>query len=509
MYKLGLSFIGVLFLSVTSLKAWSFSEADYAEEVLSKGLQANDEFLAFLDSRSCELGIVPNCNRPLSVKDIARLKELFRELESWKREAFDTLLPLHDKIKGRKFVIKHNKSHQVVPVLGGISISIMPDDKASELFIESILISAAIRLVMYDSFFRLSVPLSKAKKMRSILASDMGKEGALFRETFGVALDSKNWKKTEMDLKFLKETEKYRNNTDSFIEQYLEKSFTRAKIAEKDVSFKVRNLLLINTLLTHAEISDALEKIMGKISELFGNSIGAIQSRSGKLKKLASHAPTMDRLKSKLRPLDILFEKTPFRLTDQFIPGFFGHVALWLGTPEELMSMRVSFKGKEIALLDHPKMFPFLERMSQGKLVVEALRKPGVTMNTFENFLDIDDLVVVRPEFNGNPAERILKTVELVGRPYDFNFDVETENAIVCSELIYQVFDDYEWPIKREMGRYTISPDHVAWKAVDSCFEPVMMFHDGKEIVKNYQQELRGLLERRGGISYSPTGHCL
>ncbi len=509
MNKLSFNIFGVLLLSVFSVNCWSITDKEYAEEVLSQGLQINDEFLEFLDARSCELGIVPNCNRPLSIKDIARLKSLFRQLEGWKREAFDTLLPVHDKIKGRRFIIKHNQSHKISPALGGIVVSLKHNEDSSQEFIESILISSAIRLVMYDSFFRLSVPLSKAKKMRSILASDMGAEGTLLRETFQVALDSKNWKKVEMDLKFLKESEAYRLISDSFIELYLEKSFTKAKIAEKDFSYKVRNLLLINTLLTHAELSDAMERIMGKISEFFGNTIGSIQVRSGKLKKLIGHTPTMIRLKNKLKPLDILFEKTPFRLTDQFIPGFFGHVALWLGTPEELMNMRVDFRGKEIPLLDHPKMLPFLERMSQGKLIVEALRKPGVTMNTFENFLDVDDLVVVRPEFNGNPAERILKTVELVGRPYDFNFDVETENAIVCSELIYQVFDEYDWPIKREMGRYTISPDHVAWKAVDSCFEPVMMFHDGKEIVKNYHQELRSLLERRGGISYTPSSNCL
>src|SRR5690606_29840542 len=162
---------------------WSITDKEYAEEVLSHGLQINDEFLEFLDARSCELGIVPNCDRPLSVKDIARLKSLFRQLEGWKREAFDTILPVHDKIKGRRFVIKHNQSHKISPVLGGIAVSLKHNEESSQEFIDSILISSAIRLVMYDSFFRLSVPLSKAKKMRSILASDMGAEGRLFRET--------------------------------------------------------------------------------------------------------------------------------------------------------------------------------------------------------------------------------------------------------------------------------------------------------------------------------------
>ena len=28
---------------------------------------------------------------------------------------------------------------------------------------------------------------------------------------------------------------------------------------------------------------------------------------------------------------DILLEKTPFRLTDKLIPGYWGHAAVWIG----------------------------------------------------------------------------------------------------------------------------------------------------------------------------------
>lgn len=498
----------VLFSLSFSLQAAS-PQTLRAQDILADGLKANDDLIEFFDSHACELGIIPNCPRPMAVKDIVKLKELFRKLESWKRETFNYLIPLSDKIKGREFVIANNQSHSVSVRLGKLLISLRKNDKMSEKFIEDVTISAAAKLVMYDSFFRLSIPMAKAKKMRAILARDMGSEGSLFLETFLVALDPKNWKKTEIDLSFLKQAEAYRLKTDSFFDQYIEKSFTATRIFEKDQVFKFRSILLLGAIVTHAELRDALEKIMGKLSEVFGNAVGQIQTREGKLKKLTEDKKIMAAMKKKLKPLDILFEKTPFRLTDQFIPGFYGHVAIWLGTPQELSEMTIEWNGQEIPLLNHPKVLPFLERMSQGKLVIEALRRPGVTMNTLEHFLDIDDLVVVQPNNIINPAEHILKALDLVGRPYDFNFDVETESSIVCSELVYQVFDQFEWPTTREMGRHTISPDHVAWKAVDSCFNPVMMFHDGKEVVKNLSGELRQLLQRRGGISYTPIGNCL
>jgi hypothetical protein len=70
------------------------------------------------------------------------------------------------------------------------------------------------------------------------------------------------------------------------------------------------------------------------------------------------------------------------------------------------------------------------------------------------------------------------------------------------------VFNDQEWPLDRTVGRYTISPDHVAWKAIDSCLEPKVMFHDGTEVSQNMLGKLQTLLEQRGGISYSPVGSC-
>src|SRR5690606_29067670 len=161
--------------------------------------------------------------------------------------------------------------------------------------------------------------------------------------------------------------------------------------------------------------------------------------------------------------------------TDRFIPGHFGHVAFWLGQPEELISFTVQHEGREIPLLDHPAMLPYLERFSQGKLVLEALREPGVTMNTLEHFMDIDDFLVLRSSEVQEPGEKILTAVKQFGKPYDFNFDIETEEAIVCSELIYMVLDEVSWPTDRSMGRYTISPDHIAWKSMDNCLDPVVL----------------------------------
>ena len=55
---------------------------------------------------------------------------------------------------------------------------------------------------------------------------------------------------------------------------------------------------------------------------------------------------------------------------------------------------------------------------------------------------------------------------EQIGKDYDFNFDVNTDDEIVCSELIYKVYPDEKWPTENTLNRWTISPDNVAERAV-------------------------------------------
>lgn len=221
--------------------------------------------------------------------------------------------------------------------------------------------------------------------------------------------------------------------------------------------------------------------LSGKTSQAFGNTVGLVEVRKG---KLYNNAELTRKIKSQLKPMDILLEKTPFRLTDKLIPGYFGHVAIWVGSEDEL---------KALNLWSHPLIKPHQKAISEGKCVLEALRS-GVMLNSLDHFLNIDDLAVLRP--TNHAIDKVVLTrraFRQVGKAYDFNFDVETLDTIVCSELIYQVFADMSWPTDSVMGRCTISPDNVAQK-VEQEFNTTLLYIDGAEVRDNRDQRLLTLL---------------
>lgn len=217
---------------------------------------------------------------------------------------------------------------------------------------------------------------------------------------------------------------------------------------------------------------------LGTLSQVFGNGIGLVETRKGKLWELED---VRRKVLDTLQPLDLLLEKTPFRLTDFFIPGHFGHVAIWMGTEAELEAVGV---WKQPGMQGDP-FRGYRQDVAEGRSVLEALRS-GVELNTLGEFLNVDDLAVLRPK-TLTPDEvvsSLLRGFKQVGKEYDFNFDVETTGTIVCSELPYHVYPDIDWQTEAQLGRFTISPDDVALQAVGegAAFELILFYHDGEQV---------------------------
>lgn len=235
--------------------------------------------------------------------------------------------------------------------------------------------------------------------------------------------------------------------------------------------------------------SDTLNEInrttINALSEGFSNTVGDYEERKG---MLYEDDKITKQINEQLQIGDILLEKTPFRLTDRMIPGHWGHAAIWVGNEQEL---------KAIDLWQHPLVVKYHKQIKQGQLIAESLRT-GTQLSSLAHFLNVDDFAIVRarePLSKQQMQETILLALRQIGKAYDFNFDVETTDKIVCSQLVYLSYSKINWPTESTLGRYTISPDNIAVKALNnSPFELINFYHNGELVHENSLNLMESLM---------------
>jgi len=364
---------------------------------------------------------------------------------------------------------------------------------AGQLMMKKIKLNLAVALVLYDNYVVGVYPYYADAKFRRLLRRDRPSLAGKIGDITASYLDNTQrqqtayaiaWVLRERTLGTDPSYDEVARDPMAYLDTLIVESPSFTSLQEDTASLKGFTALL-------RRLSDDLAFLQRMFtyvtSKAFGNTIGLVETRKGYLVQLPDGEKAA--IAAAMEPLDVVLEKTPFRLTDKFIPGHYGHVGVWVGTEEQLI---------RLGIWDDPLVAPHHEAIRSGRAMIEALR-PGVQINTLEHYLNIDDLLVVR-HTNLTDAQRreyVRNAFRQIGKAYDFNFDVETDRRIVCSELAYVVFKDEKWPTSRALGRYTISPDNVAVKAVaKNPFTPVIMYYDGYRIDDRVAETLEALLAR-------------
>jgi hypothetical protein len=183
---------------------------------------------------------------------------------------------------------------------------------------------------------------------------------------------------------------------------------------------------------------------------------------------LAEYQPRME-------PGDILIQRRNWHMTNIGIPGFWPHVALYLGTPEEIVAAfaEPGFDPLETIETRCPGVLAeWRKDRSDGYpvRVLEAIR-PGVVFQSLETSAKCDYLGVIRPHLSRmEKFEALLAALSYYGKPYDLNFDFTTDNELVCSELVYKGYKAAaNLPLKPEIinGRLLLPPNRLAEMAVE------------------------------------------
>ena len=188
-----------------------------------------------------------------------------------------------------------------------------------------------------------------------------------------------------------------------------------------------------------------------------------------------------------LEPGDIIVTRHSVAFTNLFIPGFWPHAALYVGTEAQREALGVKIPDDKRELWTGPVC------------TLEAL-KDGVRLRPLSDTLAVDHFVIVRPRV---PAAGIREAIERgvvhEGKMYNFDFDFFSSDRLVCTEVLYRAYDGLagiRFPLVERAGRKTFSAEDMLDLAFDTeQFEPVALFGvDGcdREIV--YGEAVRPLL---------------
>ncbi|MDJ0708896.1 MAG: YiiX/YebB-like N1pC/P60 family cysteine hydrolase [Woeseiaceae bacterium] len=371
-----------------------------------------------------------------------------------------------------------------------------------ELRLKALMLSLGAALTLYDNYMLGIVLFEQDDRLRRVLNDpDMG-FGLIANKLAEATLAAnsiENRARARQAIEFY-ETEKSlivdvdEDSDFAYLQQLIETSPSYNYVKKIRVGEIASNKFVAFERLTGDAVSEATKDGFDLVSGLFGNTVGLYESRKG---KLYGDDEALRKIQSVLQPLDIILEKTPFRLTDKLIPGHFGHVAIWTGTKAELVdagvwdNLIISQYADEISSTSNPDS-------KDEQQIIEALRN-GVQLSTLEHFLNVDDIAILRPVFSEDNKDELVEEALLmafrqVGKKYDFNFDVNTTDKIVCSELAYISFPSMDWPTEETLGRHSISPDNVAQLAWNNVpLQLVLFYHDG--VLVDAEDQARKLRE--------------
>jgi len=171
------------------------------------------------------------------------------------------------------------------------------------------------------------------------------------------------------------------------------------------------------------------------------------------------------RVDALLQPGDVLITRHDRALTNLFLPGFWPHAALYIGSEDDRRHMNVA--------LDEDRA----TRWSGNRRVLEAL-KDGVLFRPLEETLQVDAVAVIRPQLDqAQVARGLTRVAKHEGKLYNFDFDFFSSDRLVCTEVVYRAYDGLgpiRIPLQERSGRPTLSAEDLLDLAVAGRgFDPV------------------------------------
>jgi hypothetical protein len=160
-------------------------------------------------------------------------------------------------------------------------------------------------------------------------------------------------------------------------------------------------------------------------------------------------------LRGKLRPGDILIERRNWYLSNAFLPGYWPHAALYVGTADELRALGLADDPR---VAKHLAAFARPDSHGHAPAVIEAMSEGVVFTSLDYSAGHADGVAVLRPRVDDAARREIIaRAFDHAGKPYDFDFDFFSADKLVCTEVVYRaVAGHVDLPLFDILGRRTL-----------------------------------------------------
>lgn len=188
-------------------------------------------------------------------------------------------------------------------------------------------------------------------------------------------------------------------------------------------------------------------------------------------------ADVIAKITNDLKPGDVFITRHDDAMSNLFLPGFWPHGALYIGSPEARENMKLP------SVSDGYKH-------SADKVEFLESKKDGVLLRPIEETLQVDAFVVLRPKLPVSEIETALtRALGHAGKLYDFIFDFSTSDRLVCTEVVYRAYHGIgpiQFGLSDKAGRKCLSAEDFLNQALrHGWFEIVLLYGvGGNEVLK-------------------------
>lgn len=177
-----------------------------------------------------------------------------------------------------------------------------------------------------------------------------------------------------------------------------------------------------------------------------------------------------------LAPGDVLVVRKEYALTNYFLPGYWPHAALHLGTLDQLKSFDVDTSANGASRWEKI----VTATTNTNHCVLESM-KDGVRLRCLGSPFASDSFVALRPQLStGEIREGLKRVLGHEGKGYDFDFDFGRSDRLVCTEVVYRAFEGFAgvpFELQKRAGRPTLAGGDLVNMAVNGQgFVPVAAY---------------------------------